>query len=214
MNLIQRTWLESDVAKTSLLRLARGVRALGGWVSCWVHDEFHVVLPKGTPIETVKRVVAMMEVRRGRVPLTVTPKKATPSWGEATKFKFLAQKEPPKVETPTNQPEPVIPEGFPRHFFQTSLSPAQTVPPPYDDWTLNRVEQEHAVVTAIRKDGSVMAIVGHQEDAGKAPLGAMIVSTDEARLLLAERDSANKPVAHVAREADSGVGEGKVEVYS
>jgi len=73
--------MEADITKAGLVKIGPVVRALGGHITNWVHDEFHVALPKEVSESEVWKLVELCEDRTGAVPITVSLALAAPSWG-------------------------------------------------------------------------------------------------------------------------------------
>lgn len=179
--------LEADFTKKKLCYVAAKARKLGGWVSCWVHDEFHIVLPKTTPMKKIMQLAYNAENHQGRVQLTATLAKAIPSWGKKEEIKRERKvKVAKKDETAAAVYEPEIPPETPfqpKHFIQEGIAlGGVAVRDGFPDWTMKRLERENAVCLTTRKDGSILALAGSQQATVKAPLGSLIVSTDELAL--------------------------------
>lgn len=79
--------MEADVTKESLIRLGPIVRAMGGYIQNFVHDEFQIVLPESVTEHQVWRLARAVESREHAIPVTVSVAKANPTWGEKIEVK-------------------------------------------------------------------------------------------------------------------------------
>lgn len=58
---------------------------------------------------------------------------------------------------------------------------------------MKRLERENAVCVARREDGSILSLVGSQAATAKAPMGSLIVSTDELALAVWQQINEQPP---------------------
>jgi len=81
LNTCIQMW-EADITKGAIARLGPAVRALGGYIQNFVHDEFQIVLPESVDEGGVWRLARSVEVYDHIVPITVSVAKAEPTWGQ------------------------------------------------------------------------------------------------------------------------------------